>query len=129
MKTLVMKFGGTSVGSVEALTQAADIVLECKKKYERLAVVVSAMSGVTNALADAELKPDAMDAIVYGCMDPFDGVFAPERWNVDACVGAGFFNKPFMKITTGGTTGGSTALGGYYHVAYLPPRHGKGFGR
>ncbi len=72
---------------------------------------------VTNALADAELKPDAMEAIVYGCMDPFDGVFAPERWNVDACVGAGFFNKPFIKITTGGTTGGSTALGGYYHVA------------
>ena len=49
-------------------------------------------------------------------MDPFDGVFAPERWCVDSCVSAGFLNKPFLKITTGGTTGGSTALGGYYHV-------------
>jgi acetyl-CoA C-acetyltransferase len=71
---------------------------------------------VSNALADANIGFEQIDAVVYGSMDPFDGVFAPERWNVDACVSAGFLNKPFMKITTGGTTGGSTALGGYYHV-------------
>jgi len=71
---------------------------------------------VSNALADADIGFEQIDAVVYGSMDPFDGVFAPERWNVDACVSAGFLNKPFMKITTGGTTGGSTALGGYYHV-------------
>jgi acetyl-CoA C-acetyltransferase len=71
---------------------------------------------VSAALADANLKAKDIDAIVYGSMDPFDGVFAPERWNVDACVGAGFLNKPFLKLTTGGTTGGSVALGAYYHV-------------
>jgi len=71
---------------------------------------------VTAALADANLKAKDIDAIVYGAMDPFDGVFAPERWNVDACVSAGAANKPFIKLTTGGTTGGSVALGGYYHV-------------
>jgi acetyl-CoA C-acetyltransferase len=71
---------------------------------------------VSAALADANLEAKDIDAVVYGSMDPFDGVFAPERWNVDACVGAGASNKPFMKITTGGTTGGSVALGGYYHV-------------
>jgi acetyl-CoA C-acetyltransferase len=71
---------------------------------------------VSAALADANLKAKDIDAVVYGSMDPFDGVFAPERWNVDACVGAGFRNMPFLKITTGGTTGGSVALGGYYHV-------------
>jgi acetyl-CoA C-acetyltransferase len=71
---------------------------------------------VTAALADANLKAKDIDAIVYGAMDPFDGVFAPERWNVDACVSAGALNKPFIKLTTGGTTGGSVALGGYYHV-------------
>jgi acetyl-CoA C-acetyltransferase len=31
--------------------------------------------------------------------------------------GAGVAHRPLMKITTGGTTGGSTALAGYYHVA------------
>jgi len=43
--------------------------------------------------------------VAYGSMDPFDGVFAPERWNVEACAGAGAARRPLMKITTGGTTG------------------------
>lgn len=71
---------------------------------------------VSGALADAGIGFEQIDAVVYGSMDPFDGVFAPERWCVDSCVSAGFLNKPFLKITTGGTTGGSTALGAYYHV-------------
>ena len=50
MSTLTMKFGGTSVGSVDALTQAASIVEENAEKWDRLVVVVSAMSGVTDAL-------------------------------------------------------------------------------
>ncbi|MBI1884711.1 MAG: thiolase family protein [Chloroflexi bacterium] len=72
---------------------------------------------VSAALAQAALEPKDIDAVTYGSMDPFDGVFAPERWNVEACAGAGATNLPLMKITTGGTTGGSTALAGYYHVA------------
>lgn len=36
MTTLTMKFSGTSVGSAEALTQAADIVLEQAQHWERL---------------------------------------------------------------------------------------------
>ena len=72
---------------------------------------------VSAALQDAEIGPEAVDAVVYGSMDPFDGVNAPERWCVDACASAGALNKPLLKISTGGTTGGSTALGGYYHVA------------
>ena len=48
--TLVMKFGGTSVGSVEALSLAAEIVLTQENEWERVVVVVSAMSGVTNDL-------------------------------------------------------------------------------
>ncbi|MGD9101666.1 MAG: aspartate kinase, monofunctional class [Anaerolineae bacterium] len=55
MTTLTMKFGGTSVGSVQAIEQAADIVLEQAQKWERLVVVVSAMSGVTNALTQGAL--------------------------------------------------------------------------
>jgi aspartate kinase len=45
-----MKFGGTSVGSPQAHSQAADIVLREAQGWTRLAVVVSAMSGVTDAL-------------------------------------------------------------------------------
>jgi len=71
---------------------------------------------VSGALADAGIGFEQIDAVVYGSMDTFGGVFAPERWCVDSCVSAGFLNKPMLKITTGGTTGGSTALGAYYHV-------------
>ena len=50
MATLVMKFGGTSVGSPDAITQAVDIVGTYSSQWERLAVVVSAMRGVTDIL-------------------------------------------------------------------------------
>jgi acetyl-CoA C-acetyltransferase len=69
------------------------------------------------ALQDAGVTPAEVEAVVYGSMDPFDGVNAPEKWNVDACAAAGMLGKPYLKISTGGTTGGSTALAAYYHVA------------
>ncbi len=45
-----MKFGGTSVGSISALNQAADIVKAQSERWDNLVIVVSAMSGVTNTL-------------------------------------------------------------------------------
>lgn len=52
-KTLVMKFGGTSVGSLDALKSAIQIIRDAKKDWERVVVVTSAMSGVTNLLLDS----------------------------------------------------------------------------
>ncbi len=49
-QTLVMKFGGTSVGSVDALTQAAQIIRDAQDEYARVVVITSAMSGVTDLL-------------------------------------------------------------------------------
>jgi aspartate kinase len=49
-KTVVMKFGGTSVGSTEAITQAAGIIAAQAPKWKHLVVVVSAMNGVTDDL-------------------------------------------------------------------------------
>jgi aspartate kinase len=65
MTTLTMKFGGTSVGSAEALTQAADIVLEQAQKWDHLAVVVSAMNGVTDALTQGALTAASSDDQTY----------------------------------------------------------------
>jgi aspartate kinase len=48
--SLVMKFGGTSVGSVDALTRATQIIKEAREQYPRLVVITSAMSGVTDLL-------------------------------------------------------------------------------
>ncbi len=65
MTTLAMKFGGTSVGNAEAHAQAADIVLEQAESWDRLAVVVSAMSGVTDALTEGALTAAAGDDQTY----------------------------------------------------------------
>src|SRR5690606_39643754 len=50
MQTLTMKFGGTSVGSPEAIASVAGIVGDEVARGSRVIVVVSAMSGVTDAL-------------------------------------------------------------------------------
>src|SRR6185295_3857044 len=50
---IVMKFGGTSVGSAERIAQAATLVMSALDRGHRVAVVTSAMSGVTNTLIDA----------------------------------------------------------------------------
>lgn len=47
---LVMKFGGTSVGSSEALTRATQIIRDARTQFPRVVVVTSAMSGVTDLL-------------------------------------------------------------------------------
>ena len=49
MKTVVLKFGGTSVGSEERIAAVAKIVKEASKNNP-IVVVVSAMSGETNRL-------------------------------------------------------------------------------
>ena len=65
MTTLTMKFGGTSVGSAEAFTQASNVVLEQAEKWDRLVVVVSAMSGVTDALTQGALTAASGDDRTY----------------------------------------------------------------
>jgi bifunctional aspartokinase / homoserine dehydrogenase 1 len=47
---LVLKFGGTSVGSAESIQKVLDVVTSQKKTDDQIAIVVSAFSGVTNQL-------------------------------------------------------------------------------
>ena len=53
LPTLVMKFGGTSVGTPDAMSQAAQIVIAARQDWPRLVVVASALTGVTNLLLDS----------------------------------------------------------------------------
>ena len=52
MKRLVLKFGGTSVGSIEKIKKVANIVKKRKDEGNSIIVVISAMSGVTNDLKE-----------------------------------------------------------------------------
>lgn len=56
-----MKFGGTSVGSAEAIDQVGDIIEDDLAAGHRVAVVVSAMAGVTDMLLDSVRKAVAGD--------------------------------------------------------------------
>ncbi|MDC3068720.1 aspartate kinase [Candidatus Pelagibacter sp.] len=50
MKIVVLKFGGTSVGTIKKIKKVAEIIANYKKKKYKVIVVSSAMSGVTNEL-------------------------------------------------------------------------------
>ena len=52
MKTVVLKFGGTSVGSIDRIKKVCTIIASYKKKRNKVVVISSAMSGVTNELVN-----------------------------------------------------------------------------
>ena len=52
MKTIVLKFGGTSVGTIDRIKKVCKIIAFYKKKKNKVVVVSSAMSGVTNELVN-----------------------------------------------------------------------------
>ena len=50
MKTVVLKFGGTSVGTIDRIKKVCKIIASYKKKKNKVVVISSAMSGVSNDL-------------------------------------------------------------------------------
>lgn len=70
MALLVLKFGGTSVATVEAIENVAEKVAAEIKRGHKIAVVVSAMAGVTNQLVgycnaiDTLHNPSEYDSVV-----------------------------------------------------------------
>jgi bifunctional aspartokinase / homoserine dehydrogenase 1 len=58
---IVMKFGGTSVGSAERIAQAAQLAVDTARKGHQVVVVTSAMSKVTDALIGAARKASSGD--------------------------------------------------------------------
>src|ERR1700733_15143866 len=92
------------VGETEFKANIAD------KTYAELA-----QDAAKGALEDAGLGPGGIDAIVFS-MAPtqFMGVNDVEKWAVDSIWAS---SKPFMRVHTGGATGGSALHAGYSHVA------------
>jgi aspartate kinase len=52
MKRLILKFGGTSVGTIEKIKKVASIIKKRSSEGNEIIVVVSAMAGVTNDLKE-----------------------------------------------------------------------------
>ncbi|MEK6544679.1 MAG: thiolase family protein [Elusimicrobiota bacterium] len=69
---------------------------------------------VNRALENTGLTRADIDGVVVGNMDHFEGINGVELWSMD---GHGGQLKPVIKLTTGGTTGSTLAIGGYHLVA------------
>lgn len=68
-----------------------------------------------SSLDDAQLTLKDIDAVVFATgPECFEGVNCPDKW---AAGESGGWGKPFMRINTGGATGGSGALAAISHVA------------
>ena len=69
-RTIVQKYGGTSVGSVELIQRVAEKVAAVRERGDRIAVVVSAMGDHTDRLVDLaagiarEPNPREMDVLL-----------------------------------------------------------------
>ncbi len=61
----ILKFGGTSVGSADAFAQVARIVGRARQEDDRVVIVTSAMSGVTDTLIQAARAAAAGDETPY----------------------------------------------------------------
>ncbi|MCP4357407.1 MAG: aspartate kinase, partial [Chloroflexi bacterium] len=67
--TLVMKFGGTSVGSAQALRETAELIVETQRAWGRVVVVASGMGSkpvkVTDLLLDGAHSAAQGDGEMY----------------------------------------------------------------
>ena len=103
MAFLVQKYGGTSVANLERIQKVADRVAESRRKGNRLVVVVSAMSGVTDGLLKMArgLHAEPSDGIAHGGEIDEEG-YASEVLQNDARDGEGnFFRGRFLSIPAG----------------------------
>jgi len=69
MKTVVLKFGGTSVGSIDRIKRVCKIIASYKKKNFKVLAISSAMSGVTNDLVNkSKLISNNFDKAEYDAL-------------------------------------------------------------
>ena len=87
-------------------------VFVSKRKDVNIAEMIS--EAVDAGLRNANMTPDDIEAIAFGNMQTFEGVNMPHLWATEYCRA---LDKPYIRISTGGTTGMSTLHSAYYHVA------------
>ncbi len=87
-------------------------VFVSKRKDVSIAEMIS--EAVDAGLKNTGLKPEDIDAYVFGNMATFEGVNMPHLWAAEHMRAVG---KPIMRFATGGTIGMAAFHGAYYHVA------------
>ena len=64
-QTLVMKFGGTSIGTPEMMAQVIQIVRQTRAQWPRVVVVTSALATITNLLLDSAVHASRGDPQLF----------------------------------------------------------------
>ncbi len=101
------------MGRQVAIVSAGFSEHSSKRSDVNIAELVS--EAITDCLKNApSVGFEDIDGYVTGNMTGFEGNSLPELWMTDWL---GARNKPLMRVTTGGTTGGSVGIAGYYTVA------------
>jgi bifunctional aspartokinase / homoserine dehydrogenase 1 len=100
-KTLVMKFGGTSVGTAQAMAQTVEIVQQAVKEWPRVVVITSALAKVTNillgsasqaaqgdisSLKDNEERLQKMHYTIAEALVPEQVAQSQVKWEVDHLI-------------------------------------------
>jgi len=88
----------------------------CEHASKRSDVNMAEMvnEAVEDTITKAGIEWKDIDCIINGNMPAFEGANIPELWMTDHLAAK---NKPLLRVTTGGTTGGSVTIAGYYAVA------------
>lgn len=87
-------------------------VFVSKRKDVNIVEMIS--EAVDAGFRNANVTPDDIEAVTFGNMQTFEGVNMPHLWATEYCRA---LDKPYIRISTGGTTGMSTLHSAYYHVA------------
>lgn len=96
--------GIIGVGQTEYVTRRDNVTLP---ELAREAAIL--------ALRDAGIEFKDIDGVVFSlALDALEGVEGGEKWCAEA-VGA--CSKPFLRVHTGGATGGSAVHSGFFHIA------------
>jgi aspartokinase/homoserine dehydrogenase 1 len=91
---IVMKFGGTSVGSAAVLQQVADIVKKAREQKGEVVVVVSAMSGVTDLLLNGARQAETGD--ITAARLAHQEILTKHTGVVEALLGGSQWHKPVL---------------------------------
>lgn len=88
----------------------------CEHASKRSDVNMAEMvnEAVEDAITKAGIEWNDIDCVINGNMPAFEGSNMPELWMTDHIAAK---NKSLLRVTTGGTTGGSVTIAGYYAVA------------
>ena len=72
----VLKFGGTSVGSIERIQHVANIIKKECDEGNQIIAIVSAMSGKTNELLDLSKQISKKLALFFFYIKMFNNIFS-----------------------------------------------------